>query len=145
MSKNGRRPRRTLSGAFFVIPKCLASTRAVVLTFTANKQTIKLNYTEKLAGPSTKFLRKRSDAIPLPTNYQKRCGARSAPFWRKRFGLLKESRQEPEVEGRRVKMAVDREGRPEISRYPPESTKTANFNPRRTLFGSFFGTSRIVV
>ena len=38
-------PQRTLSGAFFVIPERLASTRAVVLAFTANKQTNKqLNY-----------------------------------------------------------------------------------------------------
>ena len=32
-------PQRTLSGAFFVIPERLASTRVVVLAFTANKQT----------------------------------------------------------------------------------------------------------
>ena len=30
-------PQRTLSGAFFVIPECLASICAVVLAFTANK------------------------------------------------------------------------------------------------------------
>ena len=35
--------RRTLSGPFFVIPERLAPIRAVVLTFTANKQTT-LNY-----------------------------------------------------------------------------------------------------
>ena len=35
---------RTLSGSFFVIPKRLASIRAVVLAFTANKQTNTLNY-----------------------------------------------------------------------------------------------------
>ena len=32
-------PQRTLSGSFFVIPERLASIRAVVLAFTANKQT----------------------------------------------------------------------------------------------------------
>ena len=32
---------RTLSGSFFVIPERLASIRAVVLAFTANKQTNK--------------------------------------------------------------------------------------------------------
>ena len=41
-------PRRTLSVSFFVIPERLASIRAVVLAFTANKQTNKqtntLNY-----------------------------------------------------------------------------------------------------
>ena len=35
---------RTLSGSFFVIPERLASIRAVVLAFTANKQTNTLNY-----------------------------------------------------------------------------------------------------
>ena len=35
-------------------------------------------------------------------------------------------------------MVVSREGKWEISRYHPESTKTSNFNPRRTLSGSFF-------
>ncbi len=34
-------PQRTLSGSFFVIPECLASIRAIVLAFTANKQTNK--------------------------------------------------------------------------------------------------------
>ena len=35
---------RTLSGSFCVIPERLASIRAVVLAFTANKQTNTLNY-----------------------------------------------------------------------------------------------------
>ena len=35
---------RTLSGSFFVIPKPLASGRAVFLAFTVNKQTNTLNY-----------------------------------------------------------------------------------------------------
>ena len=35
---------RTLSGSFFVIPERLASIRAIVLVFTANKQTNTLNY-----------------------------------------------------------------------------------------------------
>ena len=35
---------RTLSGPFFVIPEHLALIRAVVLPFTANKQTNTLNY-----------------------------------------------------------------------------------------------------
>ena len=33
-------PQRTLSVSFFVIPECLASIHAVVLVFTANKQTL---------------------------------------------------------------------------------------------------------
>ena len=35
---------RTLSGSFFVIPERLASIRAVVLAFTANKQTLSIIY-----------------------------------------------------------------------------------------------------
>ena len=35
---------RTLSGSFFVIPERLSSIRAVILAFTANKQTNTLNY-----------------------------------------------------------------------------------------------------
>ena len=42
---------RTLSGSFFVIPERLASIRAVVLVFTANKRTNKqtntLNYIDR--------------------------------------------------------------------------------------------------
>ena len=39
-----------------------------------------------------------------------------------------------------VKMAVGHEGKSEISQYLPKSTKTktGDFNPWRTLFGSFF-------
>ena len=37
-------PQRTLSGSFFVISEHLASICAVVLAFTANKQTNTLNY-----------------------------------------------------------------------------------------------------
>ena len=35
---------RTLSESFFVIPECVPSIRAVVLAFTANKQTNTFNY-----------------------------------------------------------------------------------------------------
>ena len=37
-------PQRTLSGLLFVIPERLASVRAIVLAFTANKQTNTVNY-----------------------------------------------------------------------------------------------------
>ena len=42
------------------------------------------------------------------------------------------------MEGRKVKLAVSHEGKTENSQYLPESTKTGDFNPWRTLFGSFF-------
>ena len=35
-------------------------------------------------------------------------------------------------------MAVGREGKPEMSRYLSENTKTGDFNPQRTLSGLFF-------
>ena len=41
---------RTLSGSFFVITERFASIRAVVLAFTANKQTNTLNYIYRMAG-----------------------------------------------------------------------------------------------
>ena len=42
------------------------------------------------------------------------------------------------MEVRKVKMAVGREEKPEMSRYLPKSTKTGDFNTQRTLYGSFF-------
>ena len=42
-------PHRTLSGSFLIIPECLASVYAIVLSFTANKQTNTLNYIYILA------------------------------------------------------------------------------------------------
>ena len=35
-------------------------------------------------------------------------------------------------------MVVGRKGKQKMSRYLPESTKPGDFNPRRTLPGSFF-------
>ena len=50
---------RTLSWSFFVIPERLASIRAVVLAFTANKQTNKrtlsIIYTSRDSPPSASF------------------------------------------------------------------------------------------
>ena len=52
-------PRRTLSVSFFVIPERLASIRAVVLAFTANKQTNKqtlsIIYTSRGSPPSASY------------------------------------------------------------------------------------------
>ena len=38
----------------------------------------------------------------------------------------------------KLKMAVGREGNPEISRYLSKNTKTGDFKQQRTLSGSFF-------
>ena len=56
-------------------------------------------------------------------------------FWRKRSV---QSRQEPEVVGRKVKMQLAVNEKPEMSQYLSENTKMGNFNQQRTLSGSFF-------
>ena len=52
---------RTLSRLFFVIPKRLASMRAVVLAFTANKQTLSIIYIDTNMKPyKNLFLKKKT-------------------------------------------------------------------------------------
>lgn len=46
--------------------------------------------------------------------------------------------QEPEVDRRKVKWRSAAKGKPEVSQYLPESTKTGDFKPQRTFYEKFF-------
>ena len=64
---NDFNPQRTLSGSFFVIFECLGSIHAIVLAFTANKETLSNIYIDSLYLSRGHCQTPQFD-VPFPSN-----------------------------------------------------------------------------